>query len=294
MSARNDHQAHPAGGALGHRSLELDTQSMRNWYLLAFITAVSTTGLVVTLTPVIRENLRAFWPWANTDIVLLAGLVGMILILVLHLTLQQLKVRGMRRRFRDLEAQAHEQDRKSTARLHALLNVTRMMGAVSDLDRLFDGITEVCLEIFDCQQASVMVLDPQTQTLHVKAACGHSDPEKVLKVTQKVGVGIAGHVAETREGLILGGQAGQGSYKGFELQARHLTAAMVAPIIVRDELVGVLNLSSRDPQTVYTAEDLEALQAFAENVGDCIRQAERSEWMRQTIERHRDQITFGH
>jgi hypothetical protein len=31
-------------------------------------------------------------------------------------------------------------------------------------------------------------------------------------------------------------------------------------------------------------EDLRALEVFAENAGTCIRQAERSEWMRQTIE----------
>ncbi len=276
------------------QDLQLEMQSMRNWYLLASITAISTVGLVVTLSPFIRQSIQAFWPWARTDLVLLVGLVGMTLILILHLTLQQLKVRQLRRDFRTMEKSAHERDRKSTARLHALLNVTRMMSAVSEPDSLLEGIADVCLDIFDCQQASLMVLDPQTQTLEVKAACGHRDPEKVMQVKQKVGVGIAGHVAETREAIILGGRSDTGSYRGFELQARHLCAAMVAPIIVRDELVGVLNISSRQAGTEYSDEDLDALRVFAENVGNCIRQAERSEWMRQTIERHQNQITFGH
>ena len=64
-----------------------------------------------------------------------------------------------------------------------------------------------------------------------------------------------------------------------------LTAAMVVPIMVRDELVGVLNISSRAPNTTYAEEDMRALEVFAENAGTCIRQAERAEWMRQTIER---------
>jgi GAF domain-containing protein len=68
-----------------------------------------------------------------------------------------------------------------------------------------------------------------------------------------------------------------------------LTAAMVVPIMVRDELVGVLNISSRAPDTTYVEEDLRALEVFAENAGTCIRQAERSEWMRQTIDRMHNQ-----
>ena len=55
--------------------------------------------------------------------------------------------------------------------------------------------------------------------------------------------------------------------------------------MVRDELVGVLNISSRAPNTIYVEEDLRALEVFAENAGTCIRQAERAEWMRQTIDR---------
>ena len=274
-------------------NLHLEVQSMRNWYLLATITALSTIGLVVAITPFIRESMTTFWPWANTDVVLMVGLVGMILILILHLTLQQLRVRKMRREFRSMETQVHERERRSSARLHALLNVTRMMGAVSDHDSLFDGIASTCLEIFDCQQASLMLLNTETQMLEMKAASGHQCQEDLKEVRQAVGTGIAGHVAATKEPLILGKDSKQGSYRGFELQAKHLTAAMVVPVIVRDELVGVLNISSRERDADYTEEDLDALKVFAENLGSCIRQSERSEWRRLTIERQQQQLTLG-
>ena len=267
-----------------------EVQSMRNWYLLSGLTAVSTTGLVIALSPVIRQSLRDFWPGANTDVALLAGLVGMILIFILHLTIQQLKVRALHQEFRALEEQNVERDRRSSARLHALLNVTRLLGAVSDSQSLFDGIAGTCLEIFDCQQASVMLLNPESGRLQVKAACGHANPEKVLGAEVDVGVGIAGHVAATKEPLLLSEKSGNGSYRGFELQAKHLTAAMVTPILVRDELVGVLNISSREEGLDYSEEDLQALQVFAENVGTCIRQLERSDWMRRTIERQQAQL----
>jgi transcriptional regulator with GAF, ATPase, and Fis domain len=275
---------------LSRQAQGYEVQSMRNWYLLSAITAISTVALVIALSPAIRQSIRSYWPGANTDVVLLSGLVGMILIFILHLTLQQLKVRAMRQDLRELEEQTAEKDKRSSARLHALLNVTRLLGAVNDSTSLFEGIARTCLEIFDCQQASVMLLDPESGRLQVKAAAGHADLDKVLGAEVEVGVGISGHVAHTREPLLLGEKSGNGSYRGFELQAKHLTAAMVTPILVRDELVGVLNISSGQKGINYTNEDLQALQVFAENVGTCIRQLERSEWMRQTIERQQAQL----
>ena len=271
----------------------LEIQSLRNWYLLSTVCAISTISLVVAISSTIQESLASFFPWSNTGQVLMVGLVGMILILILHLTFHQLRVRKMRYEVREMEEQSHERQRKSSSRLHALMNVTRMMGAVSEPEKLFDGITNTCLEIFDCQQASIMLLNQDTQMLEMKAACGHDNPQKIMNIQQPVGKGRAGHGAETLVPLILGGKEGEGSSRGFELKAKNLTAAMVAPITVRDELVGVLNIASRNEGAEYSQEDLEALLVFAENVGTCILQAERSEWMRQTIERQQKQLHQG-
>jgi GAF domain-containing protein len=59
---------------------------------------------------------------------------------------------------------------------------------------------------------------------------------------------------------------------------------MIVPILVRQELVGVLNVASREPKHMYTEDDLNAFEVFAQNAGTCIRHAEQSTWMRQIIE----------
>jgi len=58
---------------------------------------------------------------------------------------------------------------------------------------------------------------------------------------------------------------------------------MVVPIMIRNELVGVINVSTLSPETTYTADDLKALQVFAENTGAYIRHTEQAHWMRKTI-----------
>jgi len=284
----------PADGAYSPETSEtvrLEKQSMRNWYLLASFTALSTVGLLIAVTPILSKSISSVWPWANTDLVLLVGLGGMILLLILHLTFQQIKVTGIRRKVQVIETEANESRQQNSSRLHALLNVSRMMGSVTDPSSVFQAITSTCLEIFDCHQSSLMLLNTETDMLEMKAATGHINREKLEKVAQPVGKGIAGYVALRKQPVVLGSNVDPARYPGLKLQTMKLTAAMVVPILVRDELVGVLNISSRAPNTVYVEEDLRALEVFAENAGTCIRQAERSEWMRQTIERmHRQKI----
>lgn len=267
----------------GNRGVE--RQLVRNWYLLAGITVVSTVGLVVALAPLLSARIVNVWPWANTNIVLLGGLASCVALLVWHLTVQQRRVLEISEHIRQIEEDAKSRRRQQGARLHALLNVSRMMGAVTDPENIFKGITNTCLEIFECQQASLMLIEGQENRLQVRAATGHIDGEKVGAADTGVGEGIAGWVAEHQRSLILGPKTDMSRYPGLELRSLDLTAAMVVPIVTRDELVGVLNISSRVPDVEYTEEDLRALEVFAENAGACIRYMERAEWMRQVIEK---------
>ena len=270
-----------SSGENGH----VQRQLVRNWYLLAGITVVSTVGLAVALAPLLSARISGFWPWANTNIVLLAGLASCVGLLVWHLTIQQRRVLEIREHIEQIQEDAQARKRQQGARLHALLNVSRMMGAVTDPENIFKGITNTCIEIFECQQASLMLIDGQTNHLEVRAATGHLDGEKVNSALKDIGEGIAGWVAEHQRPLILGPDTDMSRYPGLELRSLDLTAAMVVPIVTRDELVGVLNISSRVPDVLYTEEDMRALEVFAENAGACIRYMERAEWMRQVIEK---------
>lgn len=272
------------GSPNADESVRLQKQSLRNWYVLAACTAITSIGLLIAVTPVLGQSITSFWPSASTDVVLMVGLGGLILLLILQLTLKQIKITRTLHQVQDIEFEATENRQQTALRLHALLNVSRMMGSVTDPSSVFQAITSTCLEIFDCHQASLMLLNTETNMLEMKAATGHINREKLYKIKQPVGKGIAGYVADRKEPVILGRNVDPSKYPGLHIQAMKLTAAMVVPIMVRDELVGVLNISSRAPDTVYIEEDLRALEVFAENAGTCIRQAERSEWMRQTIE----------
>jgi GAF domain-containing protein len=72
-------------------------------------------------------------------------------------------------------------------------------------------------------------------------------------------------------------------YPELRLQDSSISSAVVVPIIVRNELVGVLSISKVDSPGSFELEDLYVLQIFANTAGSCIRHAEQIAWMRHLI-----------
>jgi GAF domain-containing protein len=178
-------------------------------------------------------------------------------------------------------------------RLQGILTVSRTIGAENDPAQLFEAITNICRKTYDCDQVSIMKLDSQTGELLVAAASGHRNVEEVRTARVKLGEGISGWVAEHREPIILGPRVDAKRFPGLVLPKHRVFSAMVVPIILRDELFGVLSVSSRSRGMRFDHEDLETLLVFAETAGIVSRHAEQSMWMRATIQRLDSALEFG-
>lgn len=272
----------------------LDARLARNWRLMVGVTIASTVGMAVAVAPVLGEQFGTVWPWPNTHLVLLGGLAVSVILLVAHLTIQQRRlsdihgeVRCLEGAVQHLEEESMERERQNHARLKALLNISRMMGAVSRLDDVFESVIDTCIELFDAQQASLMLLDSDANELAVRAAKGHLDSERVRVARQKVGQGVAGWVAKNCHPVILGPDIDVTRYPGLQVNVSKLTAAIVVPVLLRQELIGVLSIRSRTAGVQYNDDDLQSLRVLAENIGTVIRHSEHVEWMRKTIEAQR-------
>lgn len=262
-------------------------RSWGNWILLAGSYVITTSGLAFAVVVLLPDRLSSPWPWVRTDYALITACVFLVVTLVIHLSLEQRQVHRMSAEFQRMQEEVHSTSHK---RLCALLSVSRIMGLQSDLQNVFQSITSSCLEMFPCDQASLMLFDPHRKRLVVRAAHGHEDVSRVLGSEKEIGEGIAGWVAKHKTPLILGRPGEPNAHPELQLLSRSISAAIVVPIILRDELVGVINISSRAPDTVYEVDDMHALSVFAENAGACIRHAEQAEWMRKTIAGLREQI----
>jgi putative methionine-R-sulfoxide reductase with GAF domain len=254
----------------------------RNWVFLAAVLVITTIGLGTAIPPLVSERIARFWPWGKTDMVLIIGLSIVVLTFVAYLAQQQRQVIRIHRELKLVREESERRLRHHANRLIALTNISHIISVETDLQNIFDRITKMCVETFCCFRASLMLFEAETDDLVVKSVSGHSDVE-IMNMRQRLGEGIAGYAAQHREPILLSSPSDYSKYPGLEYKDPTLTSAMVVPIIVRDDLVGVLNVSSRSGDIVYEAEDLLALQGFASSAGACIRHTEHVNWMRKMV-----------
>ena len=259
----------------------------RNWYLLAGVTVSCSIGMAIAVSPLFGYQFIDAWPWANTHFILLGGLALSVTLLVVHLTIQQRKLLAIRQEVDHLEEDSFARKRENKQRLDALLNISSMMGSVPNKDKLFNFITDTCLDLFNSEYVSLMLNDKEKEELKVRATSGRIAKDEETVAVNKSGGGLSGWVAKTRIALLLSPGVDVNRYPGLDISALDVTAAMVVPILLRDELTGILSVKSRLPGSRYNDEDLQALQVFAENVGTAIRHSEHVEWMRKTIDQYK-------
>lgn len=148
-----------------------------------------------------------------------------------------------------------------------LLDAGKAMNDVLELSVVLETILGGAVELLGADSGSVMLLDGNE--LAVASSHGNADAES-RRV--RLGEGIAGHVAETREALLIHGKADPADFPGLEPHVQPVVSAISAPLIHRDELLGVLNVNSMG-EKAFTEFDLRAVSLFGEQAAAAIANA---------------------
>ncbi len=151
--------------------------------------------------------------------------------------------------------------------LVSLLNVSRAVTTKASLSEVSQVIVEACLDCFDCEEASLMTLERDSGDLVMAAFAGHRDVHLVRNARVRVGESVAGTVARSRTPLILGREFDERRFPGFQAKRRVIHSAMIAPVVVRDRVVGVLSVSTGNPEVVFGEDELRVLCILAEHAG---------------------------
>jgi GAF domain-containing protein len=107
-----------------------------------------------------------------------------------------------------------------------------------------------------------------------------------------VGAGIAGKVAETREALLIEGQANPSEFPGLDQREQRVLSALSIPLVSRGRLFGVINVNAGTDRA-YTVYDLQAASIFAEQAAGAIANARLYETERMNTERAELVKEFG-
>jgi diguanylate cyclase (GGDEF)-like protein len=150
------------------------------------------------------------------------------------------------------------------SRLH---DAGRAVNSVHELDHVLGTILNGVVDMLGAETGSVMLVEDEE--LRGVAAVGN---ERALGARLSFGEGIAGRVAVVRNAMLINGEVSDGNFPGLRPRRTPVESAISVPMVERDQLIGVLNVTA--PAThLFNHRDLEAARAFAEYAAAAIAKA---------------------
>ncbi len=171
-----------------------------------------------------------------------------------------------------MEVQRKPQPEAETSRLALLYEVAEHVNSTLDLALCLDRIIDGAYRIFQAEKVSLMLLDESEQTLRISAA--RNVPADVMATVRvPLGDGLAGKVAESGKPLVISNLDNEAS-RSPQGQRQYQTGSFaILPLINKDRVLGVLNLTNRSDGAEFSEADVALLTALSNQAAIAIANA---------------------
>ncbi len=173
-----------------------------------------------------------------------------------------------------LAARARDRLQQRIDQLNALYRISQLASGRDDLDTTLTAILGVTEELVPEGHVAVLLLDPASRSLKVRAARGYSEGVELLRIP--VGRGVTGRCAETGEVQLANDVSAVSDYIEGVPGAR---SEIALPLKVDGRVIGVLNAESHTPGA-YDEDHVQPLTVVAQQAAVVIRAAQLNEEIR--------------
>jgi Nif-specific regulatory protein len=178
-----------------------------------------------------------------------------------------------------------------SAIIERLKEISSWVNSVQDPDQLLELIIATATRMMDAKASSLLLVDPKTRKLYFKVATGERQTV-VKRFHVDIGQGIAGHVAQTGEPLLIPDVTRDRRWHrqisdsiGFDTRS-----IACAPLKVNSEIIGVLEIIDKAGGGAIRAEDMNLLAVFAELAAIAMANARRIERDRKTLREMQEEL----
>jgi two-component system, NtrC family, sensor histidine kinase KinB len=167
-----------------------------------------------------------------------------------------------------------------------IFEATRAITSTLRLSELLETVMRLASEVVRSEAASLLLMDQATGELYFDVAIGSSGGA-LQQIRLKKGEGIAGWVAENKKPALVSDVATdprwtQKADKSTQFQTKTILAV---PMLVKDKLVGVMEVINRVDGSPFTDTDMAVLETFAAQAAVAIENARLFESIRQEKEK---------
>jgi putative methionine-R-sulfoxide reductase with GAF domain len=242
-------------------SLEaVERRRLQLWFLSSLLLMSVVLGLVAL----------SIWPRASVRLLDLPSLRIAIVLLTVAFCVYSIEKEIHLQRLARLLTDERVLTTALTNRLHEvalLLEAGRAMNSQLELHAVLDTILRSATELLTASSGSIMLADDED--LVVSAVIGNA---AAAESRERIGEGIAGYVAKTREPILINGAADELDFPGLVERRPYVDSALSVPLVHRDEVLGVLNVNA-ERDDAFTPYDLRAVSVFAEQAAAAIANA---------------------
>lgn len=170
-------------------------------------------------------------------------------------------------------ANLHEKTDMQVAELSLIQELGKAINSSLDLDSVLNYFIDMTTRITEADCASLMLYDEASNELYVEVYRGFDD-NSIEDFRLKVGEGVAGKAAATHRSIKLDDTDQSKEYLDFgRFSGKNLTL-MSAPLINKENLVGVINCERRlEKKGPFTSENLDLLETLASQASIAIENA---------------------
>jgi len=155
-----------------------------------------------------------------------------------------------------------EQLRQKTRTLYLIDRVLTLAAGTDDPRQLADGLLALVGDDMHSQRCSLLLRAPEEGMLYIAAAKGIA-PNITEGARVRVGEGVAGKVAATRESILVQDVAEAREHPLLRDEYFTSGSFISFPLVYNDELIGVVNLTNRAMQGVFVEEDVERVRLLS-------------------------------
>ncbi len=158
--------------------------------------------------------------------------------------------------------------------LKTLNEVTRQLTSTLDPERLLKNILQSAVDILNCEAGSLLMLDEHTQELVFRVVLGPVAHE-LEGQRMPADKGVVGRSFQTREPQIVNDVRSSKDWfsKPDKMTGFVTRSLLVVPLIVKDNVLGVIEVVNRQDGSNFNLDDQELLTAFASQAAVAIENA---------------------
>ena len=157
-------------------------------------------------------------------------------------------------------------------KLSTLSEVTELVSRIPDIKEVLQVVLHRAMTAVHSKIGSIMLLDPQTQTLRIAAAEGLEDAV-VAGTIIRLGEGIAGKVAQTGEPVLVEDVEHDERFNKINDPKYDTSSFISMPLRAQERIIGVLNLSRKSDQKAFSELDVKFLSTLLGHIGFAVENA---------------------